>query len=347
MKIKILPILTLAFLATTPYASSDESDYFAGIFLGVASIDSKTEFSYGIEYEYKLAQLWGAGLLYEKTNEAHHGNDVNVTLTSAYIHPWKGLRIGSGVGQERVASSHRHTEKVIPFANRKEPFFIESAVHYPFVSKEKGFINEIIQVYNASQDLFSTTILIRPYKRAIVNMKRRKLAIISTSKSLQSVSGIIHLPMSHLVTGVYESVTIDKLKTPLLGLIRGEEDIDLGSTRGIIGEEVEIHYVPSYFSMFKMIASGRLTYGFCGLAIYEDFRRTNPDLMENIKIKGTSSNLYAGITLRKAGNQKFINSFILFFKKYSKSKEFKELNTKYFGKSSAQHYIKNWKPIEN
>jgi len=113
MKIKLLSILSLMLAVSPTYASSDDHHHFPGVFVGATTIDGETDFSYGLEYEYKFSKLWGAGVVFEKTNDAHHGDGVEVALASAYIHPWKELRLGAGFGQEKVGGDHSHKEDLI------------------------------------------------------------------------------------------------------------------------------------------------------------------------------------------------------------------------------------------
>lgn len=112
MKIKSMIIASTftALLSNTAIASSTDYHHFPGVFIGATTIDSETDFSYGIEYEYKATQLWGAGFVFEKTDDAHHGDGVDVKLVSLYVHPWKELRIGLGYGEEKVGGDHSHTE---------------------------------------------------------------------------------------------------------------------------------------------------------------------------------------------------------------------------------------------
>jgi len=84
MKLKALVVASLVLTVNLSYASSDDH-HFPGISIG------ETGFTYGLEYEYKFSSLWGAGVFFEKTNDAHHGNGVDVSLASAYLHPWKAL----------------------------------------------------------------------------------------------------------------------------------------------------------------------------------------------------------------------------------------------------------------
>ena len=111
MKNKMLITASLfATLATsTAFASNNESPkHIPGVFVGYTTADSETEFSYGIEYEYKFSKLWGAGVVYEKTDDAHHGAGIDIALAAVYIHPWKELRVGLGFGKETVGSYTDH-----------------------------------------------------------------------------------------------------------------------------------------------------------------------------------------------------------------------------------------------
>jgi hypothetical protein len=49
-------------------------------------------------------------LFFEKTDNAHHDDGVDVKLASLYLHPWKDLRIGLGYGEEKVGGDHSHKE---------------------------------------------------------------------------------------------------------------------------------------------------------------------------------------------------------------------------------------------
>lgn len=111
MKIKAL-ILSLTLTSVATYASPGVHQNFAGVFIGGTSIDSETYFSYGLEYEYKFTKLWGAGITYEKTNDAHHGDGVDIFLALAYLHPWKDLRIGAGYGKGQVGGKHSYNENI-------------------------------------------------------------------------------------------------------------------------------------------------------------------------------------------------------------------------------------------
>jgi hypothetical protein len=112
MKLLALSMLSLTLTTNAVQADSGNEQHYPGIFIGATNFDSEFEFTYGIEYEYKFSNQWGAGFVYEKTNDAHHGDGVNVKLASLYFHPLKYLRLGAGIGKEKVGGHHPHTENL-------------------------------------------------------------------------------------------------------------------------------------------------------------------------------------------------------------------------------------------
>lgn len=90
--------------------AADDVTHVPGIFLGATNFDSETEFTFGFEYEYKLDSEWGLGAVFERTNSAHHGDGVAVALASVYYHPNNHIRLGVGIGQERIGGAHPHEE---------------------------------------------------------------------------------------------------------------------------------------------------------------------------------------------------------------------------------------------
>lgn len=98
-------LLSAILLSTSSLVSAaGGAHHFPGIFIGVTNAQSETEFTYGIEYEYKFDSQWGVGVVYEKTDDAHHEAGVDVALAAIYLHPWKDLRLGVGFGKETVGS---------------------------------------------------------------------------------------------------------------------------------------------------------------------------------------------------------------------------------------------------
>ncbi len=116
MKIKtLLAAAVFTALATSPViaASDKEVKHIPGIFLGFTNFDGDSDFTYGIEYEYKFSKQWGAGLVYERTDNGHDGDGVDLAIAALYVHPWKNLRIGVGVGQDRIDTDNDRKEDLV------------------------------------------------------------------------------------------------------------------------------------------------------------------------------------------------------------------------------------------
>lgn len=75
----------------------------------VADADERSgdnDLSLGLEYGYRFNKNFGAGVLYEHTADAHHGDGVSVGLAALYYHPHAGWRLAAGVGREKIHGSH-------------------------------------------------------------------------------------------------------------------------------------------------------------------------------------------------------------------------------------------------
>ena len=111
MKLAPSLFLSLSLLtSSSAVLAAGDAKHFPGIFVGYTHAQDETEFTYGIEYEYKFDKMWGIGAVYEKTDNAHHGDGVDVALASVYLHPWKNLRLGLGFGKEKIGGDHPHSE---------------------------------------------------------------------------------------------------------------------------------------------------------------------------------------------------------------------------------------------
>ena len=102
--------LTTTLFISTNIQATEEAKHIPGLFLGATHIESETEFTFGFEYEYKLDRNWGVGAVYERTNGAHHNDGVAVALAAIYYHPTKNIRLGAGIGQEKIGGAHPHKE---------------------------------------------------------------------------------------------------------------------------------------------------------------------------------------------------------------------------------------------
>ncbi|WP_247664636.1 hypothetical protein [Pseudoalteromonas sp. MMG010] len=104
-----LSLFFILILSHNAFAAA-EATHIPGVFIGATHAQDETEFTYGIEYEYKFTSQWGAGVVYERADSAHHDDGVSVLLASVYYHPTKSIRLGVGFGEERIGGDHPHEE---------------------------------------------------------------------------------------------------------------------------------------------------------------------------------------------------------------------------------------------
>ena len=119
MKKVTCALLTSLVLATSANAATPGqlNQHVFGAFFGVSDTNYTKENSYGVEYEYRFNETWGLGAVYEKTPDGYddghgHVEDFSVKIVSAYWHK-DLLRLGLGVGKEKVYGDHPHTENLI------------------------------------------------------------------------------------------------------------------------------------------------------------------------------------------------------------------------------------------
>ena len=139
-------LLLSAFLlinANNVFAAAD-AHHFPGIFVGYTNASDETHFTYGIEYEYKFNQSWGLGGVYEKTDDAHHGDGVTVTVVELFYHPLNHVRVGFGIGEEKIGGDHPHSEDLIRLNATYEyhigDFGIEPNIAIDFIDGEKAYV---------------------------------------------------------------------------------------------------------------------------------------------------------------------------------------------------------------
>jgi len=143
------PITTLLMsagllLASNQALAASEAHHLPGIFVGYTNAEDETEFTYGIEYEYKINSDWGVGAIYEKTDDAHHGDGVTVKLAQVFYHTPLHIRLGLGFGEEKIGGDHPHTEDLYRVSASYEyhvgDFAIEPTLAIDFIDSEKAYV---------------------------------------------------------------------------------------------------------------------------------------------------------------------------------------------------------------
>jgi len=128
-----LLVSTGLLLASSQTLAAGDAHHLPGVFIGYTNAGSETEFTYGLEYEYKFNSNWGAGVVYEKADDAHNGAGVDVALAAIYLHPRKDLRLGVGFGKETIGSYTDNSDPDHPhFHESHDEDLIRASVSYDF-----------------------------------------------------------------------------------------------------------------------------------------------------------------------------------------------------------------------
>ena len=140
---KSIQVLLLSTLSFNLYAAGD-AKHFPGIFLGATHAESDTNFTYGIEYEYKFTPQWGVGAVYEDTADGHDGDGVEIKLGALYYHPKSYLRVGLGIGEEKIGGKKPKTKDVVRLSINYDYHFgdyaIAPLVAVDFIDGEEAWV---------------------------------------------------------------------------------------------------------------------------------------------------------------------------------------------------------------
>lgn len=139
-----LLISTSLLLASNLTLAAEGAHHLPGIFLGYTNAGSETEFTYGLEYEYKFNSDWGLGVVYEKTDDAHNDDGITVKLAQVYYHTPMHIRLGLGFGEEKIGGAHPHTEDLYRVSASYEyhlgDFAIEPTIAVDFIDGEEAYV---------------------------------------------------------------------------------------------------------------------------------------------------------------------------------------------------------------
>lgn len=105
----LLSLLVVVFTSNPAFAAAGKS-HVPGLFLGATNVDGETDFTWGIEYEYKFNQTWGVGAVYEDISDGHHGDGVTIRVANLFYHPDNNWRFGVGIGEEKIGGKKPKTK---------------------------------------------------------------------------------------------------------------------------------------------------------------------------------------------------------------------------------------------
>lgn len=143
---KLTPILLLILGSVGAHSTQAKEGYhhFPEIFIGATHFDNETNFTYALEYEYKFNPKFGAGLIYERTENAHHGDGVTLKIAALYYHPVSSFRLGIGYGEEKVGGEIQHTEElyrvVASYDYHFENFSVAPTLAFDFIDGETATV---------------------------------------------------------------------------------------------------------------------------------------------------------------------------------------------------------------
>jgi hypothetical protein len=144
MKFASVGVLLLTSLIATNLCAKEGYHHFPEVFIGATHADSKTEFTYALEYEYKFTDAYGAGLIYEKVDDAHHGDGVTLKIGMLYYHPVNAVRLGIGAGREEIGGAHPHSEDLVrvsaSYDYHFEHFSVAPTVAVDFIDGENALV---------------------------------------------------------------------------------------------------------------------------------------------------------------------------------------------------------------
>ena len=144
-------IAASALLLALPSQAASGQSHFVGLFAGIHDAD-ESETILGVEYEYKFNANWGAGALYEKAGDAHHGDGIESTIAALYYHPDNHWRFGAGLGQEKIGGDHSHTEDLlrlgVSYDFHFEGFGIAPSVNFDRVDDETATVYGVAVVFS-------------------------------------------------------------------------------------------------------------------------------------------------------------------------------------------------------
>ncbi|MBL4596862.1 MAG: hypothetical protein JKX99_09840 [Robiginitomaculum sp.] len=115
----------------------------AGVFLG-GTDNGESSFTIGLEYEYRISQKIGVGVVVEHSPNAHGGDGTSLAMSVLHLHPIGGFRFTGGFGFEEIHGSYGKTNTVfrvgtayeIPLGN----FAIIPTVNLDFVGGQTATV---------------------------------------------------------------------------------------------------------------------------------------------------------------------------------------------------------------
>ncbi|MCC2607458.1 hypothetical protein [Planctobacterium marinum] len=144
MTLRKYSLTTLCALISINALAAGDAKHFPGVFLGSTNFDGETDFTFGVEYEYKFNKQFGVGTVWERTIDGHEGDGVNLFASSLFYHPSDQWRFGLGFGEEQIRGS-KPKEKDLwrisaTFEHPFESFIIAPTIAIDFIDSDKAIV---------------------------------------------------------------------------------------------------------------------------------------------------------------------------------------------------------------
>lgn len=135
-----LVICLICLLYVLPVIADDSYHNYPGFFVGTTHADNEFYDTVGLEYEYRVSLSAGVGLAYEHISDYHEGEGANLFAVQLFYHPNTHVKLGLGVGQERIGGHHARNEVFYRLSAAYEyhasPFEIEPTIDIDLLDGE-------------------------------------------------------------------------------------------------------------------------------------------------------------------------------------------------------------------
>lgn len=116
MKFKYLSsLVTFAMAMSTNVVKAADAENHLGAIVGTVNSSKASVTFSGLEYQRNLTKDFAIGIGYERLGTLDPSDKKEIVAFSGFWYPIKYLKIGLGVGKEKVSGKHNHSDKLSRF----------------------------------------------------------------------------------------------------------------------------------------------------------------------------------------------------------------------------------------